>query len=119
MRNQARRALLAFHLLFMGATVYFAFKTGNLFVNLGFAALLLVIAANLAMNRRRALTVACCALLLLLAAYYLALLGALSLTGLPAAVLRPLFVALALLALLEIATIVFVIGSPGKGHAAG
>jgi len=119
MHKQARQVLLAIHLLFMGATVYFAFRTGNLPVNLGFAALMLVIAANLATGRRRVLTVACCALLLLLAAYYLALLGAVSLTGLPAAVLRPLFVALALLAMLEIATIVFVVGSPGRGHVAG
>ncbi|MCU0236983.1 MAG: hypothetical protein MUC72_07855 [Acidobacteria bacterium] len=118
MRKQARRALLVLHLLFMGATVHFAFMTGNLTVNLGIAALILVILANLAVGRRKALTVACCALLLLLAAYYLALLGAISLTGLPAAMLRPLFIALALLALLEIATIVFVVRSPGRGNPA-
>jgi len=114
-----RVLLLAFHLLFMGWAVYFAFVTQNVPVNLAFAAIFLVILVNLASNKRKLLTIACCALVLLMAGYYLVLLGVLSLAKLPEPVLRPLFLALALQFLVAIATIVFVVRAPGRRKVAG
>jgi len=119
MRNKVRWILLAFHLLFMGWEVYFAFMTRNFFVNLGFAVIFLVILVNLAVGKRQALTIACCLLILLLAGYYLSLLGVLALAALPAPVLRPLFIAQAFQFLVAIATIVFVSRASGKEEAAG
>lgn len=115
MADKVRWLLLALHLLFMGWAVYLAFVTLNFYVNLGFAVIFLVILVNLAAKKRKLLTIACCALVLLLAAYYLSLLGVFALAGLPAPVLRPLFIALALQVLVEIATIAFVVRSPGPG----
>ena len=119
MAAKMRLLLLAIHLLFMGWAVYFAFVTRNFPVNLGFAAIFMVILVNLASGKRKLLTVACCALVLLIAGYYLVLLCVLSLAKLPAPVLRPLFLALALQSLVAIATIIFVIRAPGKGKAPG
>jgi len=119
MAAKIRLLLLAFHLLFMGWAVYFAFMTQNFPVNLGFAAVFLVILVNLARGKRKLLTIACCVLVLLMAGYYLVLLGVLSLAELPAPVLRPLFLALALQFLVAIATIVFVVRAPNRGKAAG
>jgi hypothetical protein len=103
----------------MNGALYYAFRTGNTLAGLGFAAVFFFIVAGLATGKRKVLTIACCALVLLLAGYYLLLLGVFSLMPLPAPVLRPLVVALALQVLVEIASIIFVIRAPGKGIAAG
>ena len=119
MAAKMRVLLLAFHVLFMGWAVYFAFVTQNFPVNLGFAAIFLVILINLAGGKRELLTIACCALVLLMTGYYLVLLGVLSLAKLPSPVLRPLFLALALQFLVAIVTIVFVVRVAGRRKTAG
>jgi hypothetical protein len=118
-QKNIRLALAALHFAFMNGALYYAFRTGNTLAGLGFAAVFFFIVAGLATGKRKVLTIACCALVLLLAGYYLLLLGVFSLMPLPAPVLRPLVVALALQVLVEIASIIFVIRAPGKGIAAG